>query len=170
MLSKPSEARGKGTHRRRATKRKSENETPRGETRLPSARARTTARASRGGADVIFFPFLIFSGFGVFCLPRRGPRPGLARPERPGPTCLFSTLHARTRLAARGHSPPLEARGEPSERSFSSPAPSDDADGSASADRPTWHHSTTRRHPRAPVASIRLHISPHLTAGGGSGA
>ena len=61
------------------------------------------------------------------------------------------------RLAARGHAPPFEARGVPSERSFSSPAPSDDST-RRSEKQPSWHHSTTCGHPRAPVASISLHI------------
>jgi len=69
---------------------------------------------------------------------------------------LFSFLPDR--LAARGHAPPFEARGAPSERSFSSPAPSDDEIFRRSEKQPSWHHSTTCGHPRAPVASISLHI------------
>ena len=71
---------------------------------------------------------------------------------------FFFCFFLPDRLAARGHAPPFEARGAPSERSFSSPAPSDDEMSRRSEKQPSWHHSTTCGHPRAPVASISLHI------------
>ena len=74
-------------------------------------------------------------------------------------TFFFSFLGVPDRLAARGHAPPFEARGVSSERSFSSPAPSDDST-RRSEKQPSWHHSTACGHPRAPAASISLHIRP----------
>ena len=152
--SKPSEARGR-VHTAAERRSEKRGEAPRGGTRLPSAGA-GRPRGRRAGARTFFFP--LSSGFGVFSPPGPGP----ARPERP--FCFRPRADAarRTGTLAASRGPWRASRGVFLSR------PSDDADGSASTARPTWHHSTTRRHPRAPVASFPSHLTaPHR---GGSGA
>jgi|TARA_B110000967_G_scaffold206463_2_gene253272 methionyl aminopeptidase len=79
-------------------------------------------------------------------------------------TCTRTSKQSYTRnhpdrFVAQGHSPPFEARGVLSERSFSSPAPATTHFGAhLSVRRLTGHHSTTCGRPRAPVASIGLDI------------